>query len=149
MTFNYTFYCDGATEPTNPGGASGIGCAIYKDDKLIKEYSYYIPKNPKNTNNVAEYMAFIRALKHIKENGLTGKMLIRGDSMLCIKQLSGEWGAKGGMYLRYYLLAKTLTEELSKQCEITFEWIPREKNEVADELSKRELANHGIYPTKR
>lgn len=42
MNYDYTFFADGATEPTNPGGASGIGCAVYEGSKLIKEYSYFI-----------------------------------------------------------------------------------------------------------
>lgn len=143
-------YCDGATEPTNPGGASGIGCVIYQDDKKIKEYSYFIPAKPTNTNNIAEYMSFIRALKWVEEVKPSERNItILGDSQLCIRQLSGEWRIKQGAYVKYAYMAKKLIDDLSSEYVLKFEWVPRELNEVADELSKRELLKHNIKITQR
>jgi ribonuclease HI len=148
MKYDYEIYCDGATEPINPGGACGIGCIVFRNGELIKEYSYFVSQKPNNTNNIAEYMAFIRALKFIKEEKLLNKnIIIRGDSMLCINQLKGNWQIKNGAYLKYAFIAKKLLKELPNN--IFFEWIPREKNQIADDLSKKELIKNGITITKR
>lgn len=145
--YDYIAYFDGATEPVNPGGAQGIGVAIYKGGCLIKTYSYYIPARPNNTNNVAEYMAFIRILKWIKEFNIEGNMLIRGDSMLVIQQMNGNWSIKNGMYVKYAMMAKKMLYEIKNNIQI--EWVRRDFNEKADELSKKELIKNGIRITKR
>ncbi len=143
-------YCDGATEPKNPGGASGIGCAVFKGREVIKEYSYFIPADPKNTNNVAEYISFIRALKWIDESCITDAYItIRGDSMMCVKQLNKEWGIKQGAYVKYAYKAIALLDKVNKNNTVIIEWIPRVKNEYADTLSKKELEKNNIKITER
>ena len=138
-------YCDGATEPCNPGGASGIGCAVFKGEKVIKEYSYFIPADPKNTNNVAEYISFIRALRWIADNQIAdADITIRGDSMMCVKQLNKEWGIKQGAYVKYAHKALALLDEVKKNNTVTIEWVPRVLNEHADMLSKKELEKHNV-----
>ncbi len=137
-------------EPTNPGGACGIGCAVYEGEMLIKEYSYFIAAKRENTNNIAEYMAFIRAFKHCIENDYQGKnILIQGDSQLCVKQLNGDWGIKSGAYVKYAYMAKDFLKKVKVNNRVMIEWIPRELNQTADDLSKKELINHGISITKR
>lgn len=146
--YDYIAYFDGATEPKNPGGAQGIGVVVYHKEKIIQEYSYYIAAKPENTNNVAEYMAFIRVLKWIKEAGIQNKkILIRGDSMLVIEQMNGRWQIKSGQYTKYAKIAIDLMSKINNN--LTIEWVRRDFNQVADELSKKELINHGIRITKR
>jgi ribonuclease HI len=46
-------------------------------------------------------------------------------------------------------MARDLLNEVSKLNTINLKWIPREKNEYADNLSKRELLKHNIKITQR
>jgi len=143
-------YFDGATEPVNPSGAMGMGVIILENDVVIKEYSYYIPAKKENTNNSAEYMSFIRILKWIKETNISNRKIeIFGDSMLVIKQMNNEWGINGGAYAKYYFMAKDLLFECKKYNDVVIKWIPRDQNQLADDLSKRELIKNVIKITKR
>lgn len=59
------------------------------------------------------------------------------DSKLVIEQLSGNWKIKNE-YLRQ--LAQDIKYH-SKGLEITYKWIPREQNSIADELSNKAMDN--------
>ena len=85
---------DGGAMP-NPG----IGYGSYN----IKEESkaWYIYKKSREeygdglTNNQAEYMALISAIKSVTRMvGKNNNLKIYGDSLLVIKQISGEWKVK-------------------------------------------------------
>jgi ribonuclease HI len=133
----YKCYFDGACEPKNPGGKIGAGVYITYDGK---EYSDSIFKeaNPINTNNIAEYMAFIRVLELMKRK--TDSIIeIYGDSMLVINQMNGEWQIKHGAYREYALKARPLLEELRKKNTVVISWIPRESNEKADYQSMKAI----------
>jgi len=125
-------YCDGASSG-NPG-PMGIGVAIYKDGKIVKGISEYIGKG---TNNVAEYTAVIRALETAL--AMNEKIVsIRSDSELLIKQLNGNYKVKA-MHL------KELNRKVHALClnlNVSFEHVPRERNKVADKLSKKAVENH-------
>ena len=134
---NYKCYFDGACEPINPGGK--IGSGIYISDGE-KEYSNnaFIPANPKNTNNIAEYMAFIMILDLMK-NKSNCKIEIFGDSMLVVNQMNGKWRMKAGAYMEYALKASPLLSELKKKNDVIIAWIPREQNEKADYQSMKAI----------
>ena len=134
-------YIDGAAEPKNPGGNMGIGAFILdKNRKRIFEYSKYIPAeelNGETSNNVAEYLAVIEVFKFFISNNLQNeKIICCGDSKLVINQMSGLWNCNKGIYAKYYYQANELVKKFGN---IRFEWIPREKNQLADDLSKREM----------
>ena len=143
---NYIAYFDGATEPVNPGGACGIGSLILDSLKnRLLEYSHFIPMNKSNSNNVAEYLAFIKILEWFEENEITNKtILIYGDSMLVVKQMNNQWRIKKGLYKKYALKAKNILSSLKSKNNIIIKWISRDYNYLADELSKHELINHKI-----
>jgi ribonuclease HI len=61
---------------------------------------------------------------------------IFGDSKLVVNQMNELWGSNGGAYYPYMLEAKKLLKELVKTNKVTIEWIPRDKNELADNQSK-------------
>jgi len=95
-------------------------------------------------------MGIIEAMNFfIKNNLQKEKIICCGDSKLWINQLGGTWGCNGGIYTKYYYEAKELVKQFSN---IKFEWIPREKNYIADELSKRGMIAAGcqfkIQPIK-
>ena len=85
---------DGGAMP-NPG----IGYGSYNIKEENKEW--YIYKKSREeygdglTNNQAEYMALISAIKNVtKMVGKKNDLKIYGDSLLVIKQISGEWKVK-------------------------------------------------------
>jgi ribonuclease HI len=92
------------------------------------------PWSEEATNNVAEYMGVIRALEWLLEEGKRGDVRIRGDSLLVVKQLAGKYAVKAERLRPLYTRA---VELLSNFASAKFEWIPRERNREADELSVR------------
>lgn len=123
-------YIDGLAEPRNPGTGT-YGYTIYEGEKKLVEgqglAGYEV------TNNFAEYTALVEALKKVKELRIEGDVAVRSDSQLLVGQMSKGWEAKGGGYLEKLKEAKELTREFGL---LTFEWVPREKNQEADLLSR-------------
>ena len=85
------------------------------------------------TNNYAEYTALAESLRKLKKLGIGGDIVIRSDSQLLIGQMSKGWGVKGGGYIQKLKEARDLLKEFGS---VAFEWIPRERNEEADLLSR-------------
>ena len=135
-------YFDGLVEPQNPRGIATYGYVIYSDNLTVAE-GYGLAAEPwsKNaTNNVAEYTGLICALKRAIDAGIKSA-IIRGDSRLVISQLKGTYKLKSARLKPLYIKAKKLISEM-EYAEI--EWIPREFNKRADELSRiayREFLN--------
>lgn len=145
---NYTYigYFDGACE-TNPKGEMGCGCVLYQDGSIIDYDSFSIKESYKNSNNVAEYMALVSLLERIIDGCKNGsKVLICGDSKLVINQMRGSWKVKGGMYVEHYKDALSLLKEaIANGISVTFMWVSRNENTIADELSKKPLSkNHKL-----
>lgn len=133
---------DGCCEPVNPGGHTACGVLIKRDGQTLWQASRYIGYGPAMSNNVAEYGGMIAALEYLIEKGLARlPVVLRGDSMLSVRQMTGEWRVKGGLYLSYYRKARELARQFS---DITFLWIPREENAEADALSKAVLKEKEI-----
>jgi ribonuclease HI len=129
---------DGLCEPINPNGIACYGYVIYKDGEKVEE-GYDVVDHPNPSNNVAEYMAFIKALEKLIELGLTEDVLVRSDSQLLIFQLKGIYTVKAPRIIPLYEKAMALIRQFKK---IRFEWVPREENEEADELSRRAYYNY-------
>jgi ribonuclease HI len=125
-------YFDGAVQPHNPGGHGGYGISIVNHGIEVYSEAAYIGQWRDLSNNVAEYAGAISVLRYLLSQG-HASALVRGDSMLVIQQLKGRWKAKSGVYLPYYQEAWALRAKLP---EVDFEWIPRERNGRADDLSK-------------
>jgi ribonuclease HI len=134
----YICYFDGACEPTNPGGNMGIGAVILLGDKVIYEHSEYIPSskmNGKTSNNIAEYMGLLAIFGYMYRNGLNQNQIdVYGDSKLVVCQMNREWKMNKGAYIPY---AQRALKALEFFPDIAFAWIPREKNGLADDLSKK------------
>ena len=125
---------DGACGPVNPGGEMGAGVVVYENGKIIYERSKTYRAHEYNTNNVAEYLALTILLDFFIDRGLTNeKIKIMGDSMLVVKQMNGKWRIKSGYYYTQAIIAR---DKFLQFTNTTIEWIPREQNGVADELSK-------------
>ena len=126
-------YFDGLCEPKNPGGIATFGYVILLEDgRTVKGYGLASkPYSPDSTNNVAEYTGLICLLEEMKRLNIRNP-LIRGDSQLVIRQLKGEYKVKSKRILPLYVRATELLNELGGKVE----WVPREQNKIADELSR-------------
>jgi ribonuclease HI len=126
-------YVDGLCEPVNPCGTATFGYVIKRGNATIDSGYGIIGKGEGMTNNVAEYNALIRALERIKQLNLDNeKIIIKSDSKLVVNQMKKSWKTKAPLVLPLFKKAETLV----KGMDLVFEWIPREKNTEADELSR-------------
>jgi ribonuclease HI len=120
-------YTDGLAEP-NPGLGT-YGYVIYEGGKRI--HSEHGLAGHGVTNNFAEYFCLVRALEHLEAHR-DEAIKVFSDSTLLVNQMTGKWKFKSGTYSEKYLRAKELASKFS---DIQFEWIPRERNSEADELT--------------
>jgi ribonuclease HI len=131
-----TIHCDGLCEPRNPGGYACYGWLARDEggNSLAQDYGC-IGHGANMTNNVAEYTAIIEALSWAYKQGHK-TLLIRTDSQLTVKQITGVWSCRSPLLL-------PLLERVRKAkayFNATFEWVPREQNEEADALTRQAYA---------
>lgn len=126
-------YSDGASR-NNPGDA-GIGVVIKQGEKILSEIGEYIGKT---TNNVAEYLAFIRGLEEALLLG-ANEALCLADSELLVKQLNGEYRVKNEGLVPLANHARSLLKKFRK---VEIKHILREKNKEADLLANRGIDEH-------
>jgi ribonuclease HI len=139
LDFPFVCYFDGAIL-YNPYGDMGIGGVVYENGELIDSGSMYFPASVKNSNNVAEFIALQWVLSSLINKGLQNEnVLVCGDSLLVINIMSNRRGIGIGYYTEYAEICKTMASQFKN---IKFKWIPREENDIADELSKEELRNN-------
>lgn len=134
---NYLVYCDGGSRG-NPGPA-GVGFVIYNNrGKALMKGAKFIGEA---TNNVAEYVAVITALKWLVEKRASDKSTDKTvplrinfflDSILVVNQLNGLFKIKNAV-LRS-LVVKVRQWENSLCGQVSYHFIPREKNKTADNL---------------
>ncbi len=131
-------YTDGGSRG-NPGKAAiGVVFCNEKGD-IIKKFGEYLGDNL--TNNDAEYMAVIFALKKFK--ALFGKAIaehseieIRSDSELLVKQMNGEYKIEHEKIQKFFIEIWNLKIDFKN---VKFKTIPREKNKEADRLVNEAL----------
>ena len=125
-----TVYFDGASRG-NPGEA-GAGWVIEYNNTELEGYEFL---SEKATNNQAEYTALLRALQKVEDFKYVTKettLLIKGDSLLIIRQLKGEYAVKSPKLRPLYQQVKNLLGNIPQwDCE----WIPREQNKKADAMA--------------
>ncbi|KAG8485967.1 hypothetical protein CXB51_019318 [Gossypium anomalum] len=83
------------------------------------------------TNNMAEYEVCIMRLRAAIERGIRTLEVYR-DSALVIYQLKGEWETRDPKLINYRKVVLRLLEEFD---DITFNYIPRDENQMADALA--------------
>src|SRR3954470_18378016 len=84
------------------------------------------------THNIAEWQALILGLRIALKHG-ERHVVVKGDSMLVVKQINREWKTKNEA-LRSL---RAEAEELLAQFETwRVEWIPRKENRRTDELGR-------------
>lgn len=125
-------WIDGASRG-NPGRA-GAG-AIVRDSEgnELDEISKYLGDGL--TNNQAEYLALINALKFCNNRGYE-EIKIFSDSELLVRQMNGDYDVNSENIIELYEKAKSL--ELKFQ-QIDYEHVSRDKNEIADGLANKSI----------
>jgi len=122
-----TAYFDGGSRG-NPGPA-GWGAYIVNDDgTVLAELSGALGVA---TNNVAEYTGLIAALQWAADNDVTA-MAIKGDSLLIVEQMRGNYKVKNEGLKPLHMKARMLVMQIGN---VSFAHVPREKNKDADRLS--------------
>jgi probable phosphoglycerate mutase len=88
------------------------------------------------SNNVAEYSGLIAGLEAAAAIDPAAVIEARLDSRLVVEQMSGRWKIKHDDMRRLALKARHLCEAVEQAGgSVTFTWVPREANGVADALS--------------
>ncbi|MFD9003528.1 bifunctional RNase H/acid phosphatase [Streptomyces sp. NPDC059582] len=117
----------------NPGPA-GYGSVVIDaaTGETLAERAEYIGVA---TNNVAEYRGLVAGLRAARDLDPTAEVHVRMDSKLVVEQMSGRWKIKHpGM--------KPLAAEAARVFppgQVTYEWIPRERNKHADRLANEAM----------
>lgn len=126
--------CDGLCQPRNPGGTATFGWVARRADRLLGQDCGVVAKGPRATNNLAEYTAIIEALRWLRANGFGGERVIcRSDSQLAIRQLDGTYAVRSQKILPIWSQA---AQEAKAFTNLRFEWVPRNRNEEADALTR-------------
>lgn len=126
---------DGASRG-NPGLA-GIGIIIRDaDGRTIDTIGRFLGVT---TNNQAEYQALIVGLEAAKKlNPET--VVVRSDSELLVKQMSGKYRVRHPEILPLFLKASELVADLPS---VTFEHVIRHHNKGADEVANIAIDSRG------
>ncbi|MEU0670529.1 bifunctional RNase H/acid phosphatase [Streptomyces lavendulocolor] len=117
----------------NPGPA-GYGAVVLDpvSGEPLVEAAEYIGVA---TNNVAEYKGLVAGLKAARELAPEATVRVRMDSKLVVEQMSGRWRIK-------HPDMKPLAAEAARifpPSQVTYEWIPRERNKHADRLANEAM----------
>ncbi|MET9698757.1 bifunctional RNase H/acid phosphatase [Streptomyces sp. NPDC006529] len=117
----------------NPGPA-GYGAVVLDpvSGETLAERAEYIGVA---TNNVAEYKGLVAGLTAVRELFPDATVLVRMDSKLVVEQMSGRWKIK-------HPDMKPLAAEAARilpRAQVTYEWIPRERNKHADRLANEAM----------
>ena len=126
----YEIYCDGASR-SNPGEAS-VGISILKDKEEIDTIKKRIGIA---TNNVAEYLGLIEALKYCVEKNIM-EVDIYLDSLLVVQQVNLEYKVKSKKLQEYYNQSLDLINKINN---IKITHVRREFNKRADQLANQAL----------
>src|ERR1700722_10639131 len=143
---NVVCFFDGCCEPVNPGGTASYGAVVFVDDQRVWEcselFTPILGREKETSNNVAEYSGFLAILEYLLAAALDDQPCkIHGDSKLVIEQMQGNWKMRKGFYLHVAKKARETLKRFRKQPQLI--WIPRDLNDIADELSKAELKKAG------
>jgi len=122
-----TAYFDGGAR-SNPGLA-GYGVYIVDDHGTVLAELHGALGVA--TNNIAEYRGLIAALQWAVDHDVAA-LIVKGDSLLIIEQMRGNYKVKNEGLRPLYHQAKMLVMQIGN---VKFEHVRRENNTEADRLS--------------
>ncbi len=127
-------YTDGGSRG-NPGDSSCAYVICKMDDTVVEKSGFYLGLA---TNNQAEYYGFKKGLERARDLGID-KIALFSDSQLVVNQMNGTYKVKNQELAPLYQDVKTLADSFGK---ITFSYVPRELNKIADREVNRILDEH-------
>jgi ribonuclease HI len=122
-----TAYFDGGSRG-NPGPAGYGAYIVDAEGTVVAELSGALGIA---TNNVAEYNGLLAALQWAADHDLT-ELTVKGDSLLLIEQMRGNYKVKNEGLRPLYHRAKMLVMQIGN---VRFEHVRRDFNAEADRLS--------------
>lgn len=126
-------FTDGASQG-NPGDAA-VGLVIEYEEEGVKvrdRYGFYVGET---TNNVAEYLALVCALRLAREKGAK-EVEVFLDSELVYKQIIGVYIVRSQKLQGLFREAKELLESFDR---FSISHLPRRMNREADSLANTAL----------
>ncbi len=127
-------YTDGGSRG-NPGDSACAYVICGMDDSVVEKSGYYLGMA---TNNQAEYYGFAKGLERARNLGID-KITLFSDSQLVVNQMIGVYKVKNQELAPLHQQVKELADSFEK---ITFTYVPRELNKIADGEVNRILDEH-------
>jgi len=125
-------YIDGASQG-NPGPAAMGVVFVDGEGRPVIRLSKYLGET---TNNVAEYLALVYALQEAQARGIKS-LVVKTDSELMAKQLTGAYHVRDNTLRLFYDLAKSMTMRFEH---FVIQHIDRTANRQADRLAAEAIA---------
>ncbi len=105
-------------------GGEGSYCFVIPEKSIVKRF-----KKKGITNNEAEYLAVIEALKFVEDDS---NVTVFSDSKLVVNQIKMEWHIKEERLRKLFEEVLSLIKE--KNIDFKIEWIPRGENKAGKVL---------------
>jgi probable phosphoglycerate mutase len=131
-----TIFADGGSRG-NPGPAASGAVVTDESGTVVREIGTYLGVT---TNNVAEWTGLITGLQAALELGATD-VVVRMDSELVIKQLSGAYRVKHPNMIPLHAQAKALLRKFGRT---DIAHVPRKQNAAADAVVNAVLDAHAL-----
>ena len=122
-----TIHFDGGGQSPGPVTAA---CTVELSDG---SFDQDVKRFDQGTHNTAEWQALILGLRLALTHG-ERHVVVKGDSMLVVKQVNGEWKTKNQTLRPLRAQAVELLERFESA---PVKWIPREENQRADKLGRQ------------
>ncbi|KAH8163434.1 hypothetical protein CIB48_g4799 [Xylaria polymorpha] len=158
MVYVMEFYVDGGCRGNGHQWATGAAacCFMRKGHRSYSHKSVHLPQNPTPTNQRAEITAIILALEWALEkyeqldSYPTLDVRIHSDSKYaigCMNTWVYRWSRNGWQNSSGYEVANRdlieqasdLDDEVKGLGSVSYHWVPREDNQLADQLCNEEL----------
>ena len=124
-------FSDGAARG-NPGPAGAGAVIVDEQGRVLQRLGKFLGKQ---TNNVAEYEGLLLGLRRAHAMGAR-EVEVRADSQLLVRQLQGSYAVKNDALRRLHGEALALLRSFDRH---DVEYVPREQNAMADEMSNRAI----------
>jgi ribonuclease HI len=132
----YMIYCDSSIEPFNPGGILAWAYIAKLRGTVIHQDVQISGWGEGTTNNQGEFQAVVGAMLWLISLPPKERLpaIVHSDSQLIVNQCTGSWQCRDEKLIPLLDLVKRAKSRYKKS--ILFKWIPRDRNEEADALSR-------------
>ena len=131
-------------EKAGKAGLLGYGWFILNDQvEVARGFGLFAQTDTANSN-IAEYLALIEGLEALADLKTGNEPIeIRGDAKCVIDQMKGVASVSSLPTRKLHRRAKRFAARFNS---LTWTWIPRKENKLADKLSRRGLRQLHIMP---